>query len=266
MYHPPAIKSSEFWPLLKMGFSRFVKDFFSLKSFYILTYNFIPFLGVIFNYYDFYTLFFVYLFETVILAIYCLFKIFYFRWGEVFIYAPVTILLVGGITLFAYFIIVAISSGQHYSISGVILHYPLKSPYIVFGNLIYFAIQEGYLTVKSMQSGVMKKVKAFLSSNLIKNQEEYLFNIVLNQINPALVRILVIMMSAFSAMFAIFPAAIIFIFLRAYIGYEYQTLFIFLYPLMFSICLWKGIFDILTRINDKYDSEKLKEFELKMTT
>ncbi|MFA6227867.1 MAG: hypothetical protein WC668_01640 [Patescibacteria group bacterium] len=267
MYNPPAIKSSKFWPLLKIGFSRFVKDFFSLKSFYVLAYNFVPFLGVILNYYDFYTLIFVYLFETVILAFFAIYKTYYFKWEEVMIYAPVTIIIVGFVTFFVCFVVVgSISSGQPFKLSSLLLHYPLKSPLIVIANLIYYTLQEGYLMIKSMQSGVMSKVKSYLSSNLIKTQKDYLFNIVLNQINPALVRASTLLVAAFFTMFVIFPAAIIYIFIRAYSNSDIPIEYIFTYSAMFSVCLWKGIFDILTRINEKYDSEKLKEFELKLTS
>lgn len=266
MYNPPAIKSSELWPLLKTGFGQFFKGFFSLKSLYILTYNFVPFLGVILNYYDFYTLIFVYLFETVILAFFALYKIYYFKWKEVMIYAPVTIIIVGFVTFFVYFAVVSfVSGGQPFKLSSLLFHYPLKSPIMVIANLIYYVIQEGYLMFKSMKSGVMRKVKDFLSSNLIKTQKDYLFNIVLDQINLPLVRSSVVLLAFPLAVFAVFPTAILFIFLRVYIGYEYQILFIFLYPAMFSVCFLKGIFDALMRINEKKDSEKLKELELKMT-
>lgn len=245
---------------------RLIKDIFSPISLGIFLYSFLPLIGVIYNYYDFYTLFFVYLLETIILGVLSIIKIFYLNWRELYIYVPVNILLIGGISLFSLIIVVTTSSETRIPLSQMLFHYPLKSPYLVIANLLYFLVQEIYFMIRSIRSGTIKLVNDFLKSNLIKSNKDLIFNILLNQINIGLIRISVIFLAGFFAMFAIVPAFFVYVLFYNYIGPANLGVVLFLYPIMFGICLFKGMFDVLMHISEKYDSETISELNLKLKT
>jgi hypothetical protein len=230
-----------------------IKNFLSAKSLYILAYNFIPFLGIIFNFYNIYEIAFIYIFETLILCILSAIKAVFLKWKELLAEIPVLILITFWMSLIYYgAIIVFYYRLQEFSFN-LLLQYPLKNYVPVLTILIYYAIQEIYWMIKSMKSGTMKKIQTALSSNLDKTEKEILYQSARKEITAPYLRIAI-------PIFAIVASGLIsipIVFIYA-LCIRNQTLLqttsfldpIFVYPFAFTLCLGKGIYNVLAQKNE----------------